>query len=141
MRYRPFTPTSRRGAAVVELAVILPLLVFLFIIAVDYARILHYAVTVANCARNGALYGRDPTAAAESPFASVKDAALADAARISPAPTVSSKNGTDAKGQPYVEVTVTYNFQSITDYPLIPNQVTLSRTVRMHVAPALPQTN
>lgn len=142
MRCPPFNnPRSRRGAAVVELAVILPVLVLLFVVAVDYARIMHYAVTVANCARNGALYGRDPAAASESPFTSIQEAALADAANIRPAPTVSSKTGADDKGQPYVDVTVTYVFHTLTNYPFIPSTVTLSRTVRMHVASTIPQTN
>lgn len=74
MRCQPYNrPASRRGAAEVELAVILPVLVLLFVVAVDYARVFHYALTVANCARNGALYGRDTASAAESPFTSIKD--------------------------------------------------------------------
>lgn len=142
MRCQPYNhPASRRGAAVVELAVILPVLVLLFVVAVDYARVFHYALTVANCARNGALYGRDTASAAESPFTSIKDAALADAASVQPTPTVSSTTGTDSAGQQYVEVTVTYDFRTITAYPLMPSSVTLSRTVRMHVAATLPQQN
>ena len=125
----------------VELAVLLPVLTLLFVIAIDYARVFYYAVTIANCARNGALYGRDPGAAGESPFTSLKEAALAEAANVQPVPTVSSKNGTDAKGAPYVEVTVSYAFKTITNYPIIPSSFTVSRTVRMHVASMLPQTN
>jgi Flp pilus assembly protein TadG len=132
--------SRRRGAAVVELAVLLPLLTFLFVVAVDYARVFYYTVTIANCARSGALYGRDPAAASESPFKSIQEAALADASNLHPAPTVSSKSGTDGNGQPYVEVTVTCQFSTLTKYPLIPSSMTLSRTVRMHVASAAPQT-
>ncbi|MCI0381357.1 MAG: pilus assembly protein [Gemmataceae bacterium] len=130
--------SARSGAAVVELAVLLPLLVFLLVVAVDYARIFHYSVTITNCARNGALYGRDPVAAAESPFTSIQQAALAEAPNLKPEPTVTSVNGTDAAGQPYVEVTVSYNFQTLTRYPGIPDTINLSRTVRMHVAAAVP---
>src|SRR5688500_14469174 len=86
----------RRGAAVVELAVLLPLLVFLFVIAVDFARIFYYSVTLTNCARAGAMYASDPTTSGESAFASTQAAALADATNLSPPPTVTSVNGVDA---------------------------------------------
>lgn len=45
----------RPGAAVAELAVLLPFLVLLFFVAVDYCRIFYFTLTVENCARNGAL--------------------------------------------------------------------------------------
>ena len=66
----------RRGATVVELAVLLPLLVFVFVIAVDFARVFYYSLTLTNCARAGAMYASDPTTSAESPFASTQAAAL-----------------------------------------------------------------
>src|SRR5262245_8856944 len=128
----------RRGAAAVELAVLLPLLIFLFAVAVDFARCFHYSVTVNNCARNGALYASDPIVAAESPYGSVQEAALADASNLQPTPTVSSTTGTDADGNAYIEVTVTYAFQSITGYPGIPNAIDLTRTVRMRKSSAVP---
>ena len=80
-------------AAAVELAVLLHFLAFIFIIAVDWARIFYYSQTVTNCARNGAIYCSDPLAQAGSPYASVTQAALADASDMSPAPTVTSASG------------------------------------------------
>src|SRR5580704_16799992 len=47
---------NHRAAATVELAILLPVLMFLFVVAVDYARIFYDAITVENCARNGAYY-------------------------------------------------------------------------------------
>ena len=129
---------KRRGAAVVELAVLLPLLVFLFVIAVDFARIFYYSVTLTNCARAGAMYASDPTTNAESAFASTQAAALADATNLSPAPTVTSVSGVDAAGRPYVEVTAAYSFRTITGFPGVPNQVNLTRTVRMNVSAGVP---
>lgn len=129
---------ARHGAATVELAVLAPLLTFLFVVAVDYCRVFYDALTITNCARNGALYLSDPVAAAQSPYANVQEAALADANGLSPAPTVTSTNGVDADGNPYVEVTVTHTFQTITKYPGIPSPVTLVRSVRMRTAPAVP---
>lgn len=49
----------RRGAAAVELAVLLPFLAFLFAIATDFARVFHYSQVIENCALNGAVYGAD----------------------------------------------------------------------------------
>jgi Flp pilus assembly protein TadG len=130
--------TGRKGAAAVELAILLPLLAFLFVIGVDYSRLFYYSLTVANCARNGALYGCDPTQdAAASPYTSIQQAALADASSLSPTPTVTSSYGSDSSGN-YVEVTVTYQFQTITNYPGVPNTINISRTVRMMMIPAVP---
>jgi Flp pilus assembly protein TadG len=126
--------------AVVELAVLLPLLVMVFVITVDFARIFYFSLTLTNCARAGALYACDPVAAAESPFASLSAAALADATNLSPQPVISSANGTDASGRAYVEVTAAYPFATVTNFPGIPN-VQLTRAVRMRVAANTPSTN
>jgi len=131
----------RRGAAVVELAVLLPLLVFLFVITVDFARIYYFSVTLQNCARAGALYASDPYVADESAFASTQAAALSDAKNLTPQPTVTSANGVDSSGRPYVEVTAAYTFQSIASFPGVPTQVNLSRKVRMNVAAISPTAN
>jgi Flp pilus assembly protein TadG len=126
---------GRRGAAAVELALVLPLLGLLLLGAMDFARMFYHYSIVTNAARNGALYASDPLAAAESPYTSIQDAALADATDVSPAPTVSSTSGTDADGNPYTDVTVTYTFSTLINYPGIPNPVNLGRTVRVRVAP------
>jgi Flp pilus assembly protein TadG len=131
----------KRGVAVVELAVLLPVLVLLFLITVDFARVFYFSLTLTNCARAGALYACDPAGQLESPFANVEAAARSDATNLSPQPTVSSANGVDASGRAYVEVTARYTFRTITSFPLIPNQVNLTRTVRMFVAAATPNAN
>lgn len=133
-------PRGRRraGAAVVELAIMLPLLVLLFVIAVDFARVFHYSLTLTNCARAGALYAGDPTAAAESPFPNVQAAALAEAANLSPQPLITTSSGVDSAGRTYVEATAAYTFRTITGFPGIPNNVNLARTVRVDLAPASP---
>src|SRR5687768_2079525 len=56
IRMRRHGRGERRGAVAVELAVVAPLLVFLLLIAVDFARIFYTSLTLANCARNGALF-------------------------------------------------------------------------------------
>lgn len=130
-----------RGVAVVELAVLLPLLVLLFMITIDFARIFYFSLTLTNCARAGALYASDPTTADESPFANVQAAALSDASNLTPQPTVTSTSGTDAQGRKYVSVTVNYTFQTITGFPGIPNQVALQRTMTMYESAGTPNAN
>jgi hypothetical protein len=125
----------RRGTAAAELAVVLSTLVFICIATCDYARSVFATVTVANCARNGALYAADTVFAAQTPYTSLQQAAQADGSNLSPAPTVSSTTGTDANGYKYVEVTVSYNFTGIINYPGIPQSNTITRTVRMAVSP------
>jgi len=125
------TRISRRGAAAVELALLLPVLAFLFVAIVDFGRVFYYSQTVENAARAGALYLSDDDAVATSPYATVTDAALADASNLNPQPTVASSGGTDASGNPYVRVTVTWTFHLLVNYPGIPGTVTLARTVQM----------
>ena len=81
-------PSRRPGAAAVELAVLLPFLLFVCVIATDWARLLYYTITVEACARNGALYAADPVAAATSPYSSVTVAAMAEAPNLGVTATV-----------------------------------------------------
>jgi hypothetical protein len=50
---------------------------------------------------------------------------------------VTSASGTDSNG-PYVEVTVAYTFQTITNYPGVPSTLNLTRTARMRTFPNTP---
>lgn len=122
---------SRRGAALVELALLSPFLLFLFVIVVDFGRIFYYSQTVQNAARAGALYMSDDVSKASSPYANVTAAAIADATNLSPAPTVTSSTGNDANGDPYVRVTVVWTFNMIMHIPRVPPTFVLTRTVQM----------
>ncbi len=141
MRTRTGRREKRRGAAAAELALVLPALAFLFVVGADFARLFYHYQTITNCARNGALYHCDPVAMAQSPYPGTQQAALADAPNLSPAPTVAAPRfGSDGNG-PYVEVTVSYSFQTIANYPGIPGTIPLTRTVRMRVARVVPNFN
>jgi Flp pilus assembly protein TadG len=138
MLVQPRPAVGRRATAAVELAVLLPFLVFAFVIGIDFGRIFYHCLTLTNCARNGAVYGsQNPTHAADT--AGIQAAALVDASNLTPAPTVTSTTATDADGHPCVQVTVTYTFQMITGYVGIPSSIPLSRTVQMRVAPVTPK--
>ena len=134
---RPQT-MARRGVAAVELALLAPFLVFLFVVAIDYGRVFFASVTITNCARAGAVYASDPFAQRESPYTSIEQAALAEAPTFTPTPTVTTANGTDADGNPYTAVTVTGTFSTITRYPGVPATTTLRRTVRVRLTPDSP---
>jgi Flp pilus assembly protein TadG len=122
----------------VELALLLPILTLLLVISVDFARIYYAYETITNCARNGAVWLSDPVAQATSKYATVDAAARADAANLDPAKlTISNSSGVGGDGNPYVEVTVTYQFPLVTTYLGFSAQ-TLTRTVRMRTAPATP---
>jgi Flp pilus assembly protein TadG len=131
---------NRRGAAAVEFALLLPLLTLLFAVAVDWSRIFYYSITIENCARNGAIYARDPYSMVQSPYPDITAAALADASNLSPQPKVSSKTGTSGSYS-YVECTVTYSFKTLTHFPAVPTTTDLSRTVRVYLAPQAPAMN
>ncbi len=144
--------TQRSAVATVELAILAPFLCFLFVVATDFARIFYYAVTIQNCARNGAYY------AADYPnnnylyndiygYVDLNDAIMRDASNLSPAPTYTVYYGPTATGpftsttkpaSGYVQVTVTWTFNSITNFPGIPSNVSLSRSAIMRIAPAMP---
>jgi len=143
------TPRSSRGVAAVEMAILLPVLTFLLVVTVDFARLFYHLTVINNCARNGALYARDPQNQVQSPYynknqtTGIQNAALADSKRsdgtslLNPALTasdVTSTSGTDVNGNAYVEVTVAHDFHMIISY-LGFSTVRLSRTVRMETVP------
>ena len=122
------------------MAILAPLMVFLFVITVDFARVYYFSLTLTNCARSGAFYASDPWTANESPFASTEEAALSEARNISPAPTISERHGADGSGHAWVEVSAEHRFSTITGFPGVPSDVRLTRSVRMYVS-ALTPTN
>lgn len=126
---------QRRGAAAVEFAFLLPFIIFLFAISVDFARVFFFSQTIENCARNGAIYACDPKAPASNLYSDIQSAALADAAFLNPQPTVTSATGTDSAGNAFVTVTVAWQFSTVTGFPGVPNNVTIRRSVQMRKAP------
>jgi Flp pilus assembly protein TadG len=131
----PYRSRNRhRGAAIVELALLLPFLALMFVAAVDFGRVFYYYVTVTNCARSGALYGSiDASHAADT--TGIQSAAKAEAPELSSALNVNSSTGTDSAGNSFVSVTVSYPFQTITNFPGIPGSATVGRTMQMRVIP------
>jgi Flp pilus assembly protein TadG len=106
----------------------------MFVVAVDYSRVFYYALTLENAARAGAAYGcRDTSHSLDT--SGIEAAALADASNLHPAPTVSSTRGVDADGNAVVNVTVAWTFRTLTNFPGLPSESDLTRTVSMRVLP------
>jgi len=127
----------RRAAATVELAALLPFLCFAFVVTVDFCRIFYFSLTVANCARNGALYGSADTQHALD-TSGINTASRSDAGNLD-STLLGVVSSTDSTTNPsYVDVTVSYSFSTITKYPGVPSQMTIQRPVRMRVVPATP---
>ena len=132
--------TERRGgAATVELAFLLPFILFLAVIATDWARLFYYTIALETVARAGAQYAADPAARQQSPYASMSDAALAEAPNLGPAPTV-TQGPITVNGRAGVRVTATTtfktysNFQILNKFGVTPSQ-TLTRIVDMRLVP------
>jgi Flp pilus assembly protein TadG len=154
MRCRAYP--ARRGTAAVELAVLLPFLVGLFLFATDFARILYYTITIENCVLDGALFGSQAFDNQNQQWIGGQQywqgpngqlitqesvASELDGANLNPAlagSNVSVTSGTDADGNSVAIVTITYTFNTIVPYPGIPSPVTITRTAQMRVAPAKP---
>lgn len=128
--------SPRHGAAVVEFALLLPLLLVLFLAAVDFARIYRCTQIVADSARMGAMYLSNPDMSDKTPYATFQEATLACASGLSPPPSVTSRDGIDACGNRYYEVTVTYTFSLVSRAVGVPSTMTVKRSTRARMYPA-----
>jgi len=133
-RHCPRQYRARKGATAGELAVMLPFLGYIFLVAIDYGRVFYFGVAVENAARAGALYG-SLDAAHSNDTTGIQQAAQGDATNLSPLPTITSTKVTDADGNPEVQVTASYTFKTVVSWPGIPTTVNLTRTVAMRVLP------
>src|SRR5687768_11560880 len=128
----------RRGATVVEMALLLPFLVCLFVMSVDYARIFYFGVILENCARNGAYYASNYPNSAYLyndiyGYKSLDEAIFKDAAdMIDPAKpktnpkytveystTIDGAFGSTPTLTGFVKVTLTWTFRTVTRYPVV----------------------
>jgi hypothetical protein len=137
---------SRRATAVTELAILLPFLMFMWIIAIDWGRIFYYTVTLEYAARDGAYYASNYPGIYD--YTSVNDAALGESSNIQPAPTVTTTYDTTYNGSytsttapasgGYAQVSLAYTFNTVTNFPGVPNTTQINRSVRMAMAPIVP---
>jgi len=124
-----------RGAAAVEFAAVLPLLITILLGATDFGRFAHTLIAVTNAARAGASFaGTHPYTATSRPAweSGIRDAVRADLEQISEFDAsqlvVKATPATDSEGRGRVAVEVTYPFQSIVTWPFLPSSFTLKQT-------------
>ena len=72
---RPFvgrpSRVRRRGQALVEFALIVPILLFILVIAIDFGRLFYLNIGIINGAREGAAYGADHPLPLNQPIADI----------------------------------------------------------------------
>jgi Flp pilus assembly protein TadG len=132
---RPRSTARRAGAAIVELAVLLPFLLYFMVIAVDWARLMYYTIVITDCARSGAMYASDGVVRDQSPYTSVSQAALAEAPNLNPTPTVPPPVYSTSNGVSWVAVSVRTDFRTLTNFPGVPGNQSVTRTCKMQIAP------
>lgn len=138
MRLRsPTQKHARKGAATVEFALLIPLLMFLVGIGVDWARAFYYHLTITNAARNAAIYGsgspaRSTDTAGIEAMARRDTTSLGDGVSVSS--TVVTVNSID-----YLKVTVSYAFSPVSGLPGTPSSQTIFQTSEMRVLPTAPR--
>jgi Flp pilus assembly protein TadG len=138
MMYSPRTiRRQRRGAAAVEAAVVLPVLMIFIAGIVDVGRLPKYADTISNAARIGAQYGcANTTTAADttSITAMVKAEISNEKLTVSSSnPTVTVSTPTSSSTQ-FISVTVTYSMSGTSFFSYFPVS-SITRTVQMPMMP------
>jgi hypothetical protein len=159
--------SNRRGAATVELAVLLPFLAFLFVIGIDWSRIFFITMTIENAARNAAYYGSEYPGVTDKMvygYPTVWDAGADDVevplgltnmnmyygptsgnsygTQVTPNVATAIPSSTDQYGNSVKIVTVTFPFSMVSQFPIpvpgVSTNPTMVRTVTMATAPVLP---
>lgn len=139
-----------RGSAMMELAVVLPLLLVTTVGLVDFGRAAYEAIEVENAAHSGAAYGaRSKGLAADEE--GIEDAAIADFGEdvdaddvdieseryceCSDGDEVDCDDGCDDGATPlmYVRVRVDKDFETLLEYPGVPAEINLAREVHLRV--------
>ena len=133
-----------RGQAMVELAIMFPILILMLVLIIDFSRIFYHSLVLSNSARDGAWVGTDNTAdnpkiCAALVASAPSGLALCDSITCPPGGTCTSRLG--RIGLP-VEVTARYQFapltpvvrEILTSLGVLPGgTLTLRQSVRMVV--------
>ncbi len=141
----------QRGAALAELAVISPLLMFTMLGGIDFARLYHDAIALDAAAHAGAKWGAHSpengenfTGIQSAVTANLSDAHLAQEVEVNADPkcycgvkeTEVDCDATCGAGNDpsrYIYVTVTANFEPLFDYPGFPETILLDGEAEVRV--------
>lgn len=148
-----------RGSAVLEAALLIPVMLTMLFGTMDFGRVFYAGVAVASAARAGVQFG-SLKAGNSGNFTAMKAAAQNDAASQGiPAQSlvITAKNfcqcvgdtsaivynsctitscsayGSAGRAPVYVEVSASYPFNTLVNWPTIPSTLTIKRTARMRV--------
>jgi Flp pilus assembly protein TadG len=149
MNTEPVVPTRRkrreRGSALIEVTLLAPWLLFLFVGVVDMGFFTYSLIAVENAARIGAEYtSRSPTLATDQLNACIKvrhELAMlpnvAGLANCDSSPlTVTAVSVTGPDSKPATSVSVTYQGVGLIPIPgLLTGKLTFTRNVQMRVKP------
>jgi Flp pilus assembly protein TadG len=132
---------ARRGAAAVEFAIVLPLFVTIVLGCVDFGRFAHSYIAVSNAARAGAGHGmmkRATTATMANWQTEIGQAVQDEMAHVMASDgaleadlQVTATHTSETGGLWRVRVEVTYPFETIVPWPLLPQHIDLRRAVVM----------
>jgi len=149
-----------RGSALIETALLMPLMFLMLVGTMDFGRIFYTAMGVTSAARAGVQFA-SYTAGNAGNFDGIKQAAQSDAANqglAAAAITITAKTFCQCVGDTsttltynscgvtscslygqagppasYSEVTVAYTFTTLVNWPGIPSSTTITRVARMRV--------
>jgi Flp pilus assembly protein TadG len=127
---------GRDGAAAVELATLLPILIFCSMAVVDFARVVYVEVTLQSCARNGAMYEFYSATGMSIPsgWTSLSAAASADALAGMTVSATATSPGLASNNHVTVTATTTFKLISLAAFghlPALPGSMTLSQTATL----------
>lgn len=133
---------ARRGSALIEFGIVMPLLILIAFGCVDFCRYLYVHMAVTNAAQEGATYGSlNPALTTPGWTDKVKAQAVAEPSGVVPAlmashvTVVTNTPSADPAVPGYVTVKVEYPFTMLAPgvftYWGLPNTITLRRTVVM----------
>lgn len=138
-RRHRYARVNRCAAALIEFALILPVLVTIVLAAIDFGRFAYSHIAVTNSARVGAGYAcmHPYTAGTQALWQSktleavkneMKGITNYDNALLTMTPPQVT---TDSDGQKRVRIEVKYPFQTLVTWPLIPSNFVMTRAVEM----------
>ena len=125
-RYIVKLPRGEAGQSLIELALVLPILVFLLMGGVDLARAYSAQVGVLNAARAAAEAGATETASTVAAIQAYATDELRRVPGLSAATPTVTVTGCCASGA--LTVRVQHTFNPLIAWPLVPNQLALDRS-------------
>jgi Flp pilus assembly protein TadG len=122
---------GQRGQALVEVALLLPILVFGLIGGADLARAFAAQLGVQNAARAGAEAYVLGAAATDAAVAAYVRNELGGVPGVTASAATVTVTHSTVSGVAYVTVRVRYTWRTLVAWPLVPNQASLDRSTQM----------